>query len=68
MNKRGKQKGNWVELIFSLIIGFLLFTSIPEIKSYFDKLVNAIFTGIIGAIIIGGIIFVGWYIMKKNRY
>ena len=67
MNKGLRKSGGWIEALFAIIIGVLLFTSIPELKIYFDNLVGAIFAGIIGGIIVAAIIFVGWFIIKSNQ-
>lgn len=66
MNKCGKRGNNIIEAVFAIIIGFLLVTSIPELKFYFDQLVGAIFTGIVLSLIVAGIIFVSWYILSRK--
>ena len=68
MNIRGqRQKGGVIEAIFAVVIGILIVISVPELKVYFDKLVGAVFTGIILGIIVAVIIFVVWIIMNKEQ-
>ncbi len=58
-------ENNWVEAVFALIVGFLIVTSVPILKSYFDQLIGAVVTGLILGIIAAIIIFVVWLLMNR---
>ncbi|MBS3091502.1 hypothetical protein J4217_03590 [Candidatus Pacearchaeota archaeon] len=68
MNKKGHEHSNWIEAVFALIVGFLIVISVPQLKTYFDQLVGAIFAGIILGLIVAIIIFVVWWILNKEGY
>ena len=67
MNKIGQRNPNWLQLVLALFVGFILVISIPQAKTYFDNLMNAVIVGIILGLVVGGIIFGIWFFMESRQ-
>lgn len=62
-----KQSTNWGELVIALIVGLLIILSVPMLKDFFTNLIGTILSIILLTIVIGAVIFLGYWLWQKHE-